>query len=317
MIIEKSFAYYIDTDKPITFCEGDYEENVMKHTIAAYKGKCYKNMYITGIKSITHISDPVMSKSSLEGIAQIAVAFIAEGIIINKDDIIVDTIISDKGHNNIIVKSSSCTGNVTANQLLQSFVQGERLPVTVIQARYPANDNYIRFDCKPFIFRSYLYTRSIKEQGECNYSVYKKLINSINEVKSKLTVNDHLIKVFSLMQLGIEAKHYSDIIKGITKIQPKPNLTKLPDDINEDFIKSITGKIITTTFYHDLSMNVIVSDMVNNNKIVMMSADAFIKQFLGEHLILMQALKQFSEIYKDDQEIVKSRNLWLLYNKVH
>jgi hypothetical protein len=300
-------------------------ENVMNHTVAMFKGKCYKNIYIKDIKAITIASDPVMCKSSLDGIAQIAVAFVAEGLIVNKNDIVVDTVISDKGRDVIIVKNSSCTGNVTANPLLQAFAQGDRLPVTVVYSSYPANDRFIRFDCKPFIFRGFMYTRSVKEQGICDYELYKKLISMINDVKSNLMkVNkDKLERMLSLIQLGIDIAHFNDVLAGIKKVQPKPNLTNvLTNDtsiteISEEFVKSVTDKIVTTTSYHDLSFNVIVSDMVVNNKITMISADAFIKQSLTEHLTLLRAIEQFIEIYKDDQEIIKSKNLWLLYNKVN
>jgi hypothetical protein len=314
MIVEKELAVQLDVFNPISIVI-NYEQNIKKKLEEGYVNKCYKNMLITKVKRITDYTLPVMSRSNIDGMAHIAIKFIAEGIEIANQDVIVDAVIKEINVKDIIIEKDKINGILQKIPYLASFAVGDTIPVAVDAVMYTVGKPNINIRCKVYAFTKRM--RDIRKGGDYDKTYYTKLFDEIQSVKDTIkTYDTKLIStVIKLMQGGMNFSDSS--IPNIPK-ETSDCITISKSAIDIEKIESqIDNKIISThSINENLDYIITHKESIPDNNITVVNSDACIRLLLNDYLIFLKVLRDFVGLFKS-QDINTYKKLWFLYHKVY
>jgi hypothetical protein len=315
MIVERELAIQLDVMNPISICIGNYEENIKKKLEEIYVNKCYKNMLITNIKKIIAYTQPIMSRSNIDGLAHICIRFIAEGIDISQNDVIIDTVIKEISSKDIIVEKGKINGILQRINFLSSFSVGDNIPVMIDAVMYTVGKQSINTKCKVYLFVKRM--RDIRKSGDYDKTFYDKLFTNIQNVKNNIMKYDKTLinTILRLLQCGMN-------VVGNT-IPELPAVTESCLDISNDVknIKDIHSFIenkIVSTHSIDNNLNYIISykESIPDNNITIINSESCLHQLLGEYLIFLKVLNDFLEKFQH-KDFNDYKKLWYLYYKVN
>ena len=285
--------------------------------IDLYEGKCEKNTLIVKILSINYISSIYISKTRINGEADVNVKFTADAVIHEPEEILVGCkyittldsgqILFDYPTAYINMGKSPNITNIKVNQLLTlkirnvSYVKNDS-KITVIAEPYSYSFNFIIY--KPIwkqtdqdIINTKLDLIKTEKQRKINqnlfnffddiYYMYKNIV--VNKPESVKTLN--FTEIEKIKEKDIYLIRHPYIKKS------KPECFYI---LQQDFVKGIKGNL----FIDKLAYSIIE-----------LPIDLIIINMLNDYYNYIKMLNDMSEIYKES-EIDNYSNIWNMYNNM-
>lgn len=319
MIITKTYETIINLSAKDMYL--DIDNILLIKLKSQYENKCEKNSLIIKILDIVKRSNIIMSKSRLDGSADVSIQFRASSIIYNENDILTGCEVQkiDRG-NKIICKHENAVININGGKQLVSLRAGQFITIKVISVSYIKGVNKITVYGSPYSYSFKFYIYNIKP---------KIFQEDIIILKSKLQeIEEELI-----LHKNIDIKHYNFFNETLYpykimyhKAENSINMIELTKSIIEN--NEVKPKLIArhpiidknTTDILVLDKNYEKSELFNLEKykfdIIDENIAIVLLNFLNDYLMHIRAIREMTEIYKTEKDIEQHSNIWNIYQKI-
>ena len=277
-------------------------------------------------------------KDTLNGDAQISVMFEVDAIVYMMHEIINGCEIIKKESNGIIHAKSNHAGiQLSMQQNMSIFKEGDVLPVIVKKVRYNINQTDISILAMPFIPIEYdvIYYKITGTLSDTEIVNINNLVKQIKDEEgkiAKLNTNDKKIYKFFVELLNNQKKipepkkaqkiHISNLLNA--KNISNGTLFKLENRCDDPFVyfmendeeESLLASIATPALSPVVkSQPEKPSDKSSTHKtIINESPFNAISQFLIQYLCNLQALQDFIREYPSFASVQKNKSIWKMYS---
>jgi len=312
----------------------DIDKIILDKLRQRFENKCEKNSLIIKVLNIVKRSKCNLSKSRLDGSADVNVQFRADAIIYNNDDILTGCEVQkiDRG-SNILCKHEVAIINIKGNRNLHSLKTGQKITIKISSISYPKGYGKITIYGMPYSYsyKFMMYYTSLESIKLTDNIILLK--NKLKDIDDELKIHNQLdknsLKFFNnifypfkdsfddkmsiLKKSKIEILNMYDLASSLIKPDtPQRDIYLIRHTIidkSTPFIISIIESDLKSGIVDILDPKLYEIEIVKENIFIVLY------QFLNDYLSHLKIIREMTQIYTES-EIDTHNNIWNIYNKL-